>query len=619
MRIDVGSLPELQESGYLTTKAGNRPVCVFWHEGRAFGIDDRCPHLGFPLHRGTLEAGLVTCHWHHARFDLCSGATLDPFADDASAYPVEIEGDRVVIVAEERPFDAAAAFGRLDDGLEQGLTLVVAKAVLALLGGGVPAGEVVAAGARFGCRYRGPGWGPGLSVLTATANLLDRLDPAERALALVHGLVFVSRDTAGLPPRFPLSPLPPPAVPGRAPTPAGPGTPAAPAGPGGSPGLGEARLGEWYRRFVETRSADAAERALVTAAASLDTTGLARVAEAAATDHVFLDEGHVLDFTNKAFELVGLLGADSATWVVPTLAHGTTRATRHEEEGPWRHPRDLAAICAATEERLPGLLEGAGWSGGEAPAAAAAAFELAGGPGKLASEIGGDDPEAIAAAIEAAICEGASLEQLSRSVALASALRVARFHTQGDHADWDVVHHGFTTSNALHQLAARSPSPLLVRGVLHSAMKVYLDRFLNLPAARLPTTRNGSLGDLGACMDSEGRVDEAGSIVYGYLRSGGQRAEVVAALGSALLAEDAGFHWFQMVEAAARQAEAWPEGSEEAAWVLVAAARFLAAHTPTRRELPQVVRIAARLGRGDPLYHDDGEPEDAGDPGAPLG
>lgn len=58
MRIDVGNLSELQESGYLTAKLGTQPVCVFWHEGRAYGIDDRCPHLGFPLHRGTLDAGI---------------------------------------------------------------------------------------------------------------------------------------------------------------------------------------------------------------------------------------------------------------------------------------------------------------------------------------------------------------------------------------------------------------------------------------------------------------------------------------------------------------------------------------------------------------------------------
>jgi len=79
---------------------------------------------------------------------------------------------------------------------------------------------------------------------------------------------------------------------------------------------------------------------------------------------------------------------------------------------------------------------------------------------------------------------------------------------------------------------------------------------------------------------------------------------VIAALGHALLAEDAGFHWFQIVEAAARQSSVWPDGSEEAALILAGAARFLAAHTPTRRELPHVVRTAARLRRGDDLFEE---------------
>ncbi len=99
-------------------------------------------------------------------------------------------------------------------------------------------------------------------------------------------------------------------------------------------------------------------------------------------------------------------------------------------------------------------------------------------------------------------------------------------------------------------------------------------------------------------------MERAGSIAYGYLRGGGSRAELIAALGHALLAEDAGFHWYQVYEAGVRQSLAWPEGSEESALVLTAVARFLAAHTPTRRELPTVVRIAARLRRGEPLYED---------------
>jgi nitrite reductase/ring-hydroxylating ferredoxin subunit len=78
MRVTAGSLSELQQAGRLQTKVGTVPVVVFWHDGQAWALDDRCPHMGFPLHRGTIEDGLVTCHGHHARFDVASGCTLDP-------------------------------------------------------------------------------------------------------------------------------------------------------------------------------------------------------------------------------------------------------------------------------------------------------------------------------------------------------------------------------------------------------------------------------------------------------------------------------------------------------------------------------------------------------------
>ena len=591
VRVDAGSVEDLKAAGYVTTKVGSRPVCVFWHEGRAYGIEDRCPHLGFPLHRGTVENGLVTCHWHHARFDLCSGSTLDPFADDARAFEVEIVDDRVVLVDDECPFDRDRALRRLDEGLERGLTLVLSKAVLALLSKGVAASEIVYAGSRFGCRFRAQGFGPGLAVLCAMANVLERLAPDDRPLALVHGLRFLSEDTRGRAPMFRLPALSDSDMPLE-------------------------RLTSWYRRFIDTRAGDAAERTLATAVAGgLPTSALCELMGAAVTDHVFLDEGHILDFTNKAFELVDHLtpiDANAAALVLHTLVHETAAATRHEEEGAWRHPDDLAGLALSAADRLPEELAACDWAaqGGSR----SAKFEEAGAVGALGWEILGEDPGSVVEAIFQAIRRGASAEQLGRAVALAAALRVTRFHVHNDHSDWNVVHHGFTSANALHRLLVRAPSPLLLRGVFHLALKVFLDRFLNVPAARPPGELEGGTGleALPACWDVEGQVDRAGSIVYGHLRSGGRREDVVAALGSALLREDAGFHWFQIYEASVQQALAWPEGSEETALVLTGAARFLAAHTPTRRELSQVVRIAGRLRRGEALYAD-GDVEEAED------
>jgi nitrite reductase/ring-hydroxylating ferredoxin subunit len=578
-RVTVGTVEELVQRGCLTGKVGNQPICVFWSDGEPFALDDRCPHMGFPLHRGTVESGLVTCHWHTARFDLRSGGTLDPWADDVRSYPVQIEGGSVTVSVDGDPGLPGAAVRRLEEGLEQGLTLVVAKAVLRLLAEGTDPDEIVRAGVDFGTRYRADGWGAGLTVLTAMANVLPHLDTADHALALVHGLAFVSRDTRGRAPRFPLLPLP--------------------------GDLGADRLGAWYRRFVETRSADAAERSLASAVAALEPGEVADVMFAAVTDHVFIDGGHTIDFTNKAFEVLDHLGWAAAPQVLPTLVDQTASAARSEEQGSWRYPHDLAGMIADAAAALPGRV---------AAGAAAPGFDPARGVAELGWRLLAEDPATVVAALDDAITCGASAEELGRAVAFAAALRVTRFHTQNDHGDWDEVHHAFTAANALHQAMVRAPSPELLRGVYHVALRVYLDRFLNIPAARLPGTvplpaaaagdGPADLSALQRCWDQEGMVDEAGAIVFGYLRAGGDPGRAVAALGHALLTEDAEFHWFQTYEAAVRQFHAWPAGSEEAALVLAGMARFLAAHTPTRRELSQVVRIATRLARGEAVFED---------------
>ncbi|HLM63307.1 MAG TPA: Rieske (2Fe-2S) protein [Acidimicrobiales bacterium] len=572
MRVRAGSLPELRDAGRLRTKVGTVPVVVFWHDGRAWAIDDRCPHMGFPLHRGTVEDGLVTCHWHHARFDLSSGCTLDLFADDARAFDVAIENGDVMVASRPDGDRVEHLRARLRDGLEEGLTLVIAKSVLGLLAAGVEADEVVRIGIDFGTTYREAGWGAGLTVLVAMANLLPDLDEDDRPLALVHGLAFVSRDTRNRPPRFAIDRL-------------------------GDADIPADRLAGWYRRFIDTRSSDAAERVLATALATApgysasDT--VERMMFAAVTDHVFIDGGHTLDFTNKAFESLSHVGASAAPQVLPTLVRQTAAARRQEETASWRHPHDLAGLVRQTVERLPALLDEGRQNRGR--------FDDVGG---LGWRILSGDPDDVVGSLCDAITSGATPEQLGRGLAYAAALRIVRFHPQNDFGDWDTVHHAFTTANALHQALTRNPSVELLRGVIHGALRVYLDRFLNVPASQLPRTGAADLADLRSCWEVQGQIDRAGAIAYGFLQGGGDPGHLLADMGAALLAEDAEFHWFQVLEAGVRQFHAWPSGSEEGPLVLAGVARFLAAHTPTRRELPQVVQIATRLGRGETLYGD---------------
>src|SRR2546422_140014 len=134
--VRAASLAELRASGRLVVHVDRHSLCLFADGDEVYAVDNRCPHMGFPLHRGTLCDGLL-----------------------------------------------------------------------------------------FGVTRRGGGWFRGLTTLTCLMNLLPRLEQADRAAALHHGLSDVAADSAGAPPRFRLDPLPGPADP--------------------------AQLARWFRGFVE--------------------------------------------------------------------------------------------------------------------------------------------------------------------------------------------------------------------------------------------------------------------------------------------------------------------------------------------------------------------------------
>jgi nitrite reductase/ring-hydroxylating ferredoxin subunit len=137
--LRAASLAEIQAAGCLPVQLEGHGVALYAHDGTISAVDNRCPHMGFPLHRGTVRDGVLTCHWHHARFDLSSGGTFDQWADDVRVYPVAIRGDEVWVDLTPQGDPLAHERVRLRDGLERNIPLVMAKSVIRLLHGGVDA------------------------------------------------------------------------------------------------------------------------------------------------------------------------------------------------------------------------------------------------------------------------------------------------------------------------------------------------------------------------------------------------------------------------------------------------------------------------------------------------
>jgi len=590
--VHAASLEELKAKTRLVVRGRHRPILLVYENGRVFALDNRCPHMGFPLDRGSIEDGILTCHWHHARFEVVSGCTFDLWADDVPTCPVEIRAGGEIWVKPVFGYADPAEHWRqrLADGLAHNLGLVTAKAVHGLLAADRPPSDVVRQAALFGVRNR-DGWSSGHTILTALGQLMPLLSEEETHLALFHGSRHVAADCDGATPRRARAPL--------------------------ASQTDLATLKGWLRRWVAVRHREAAERTVLTAiAGGASPAGLADLLFAAETDRAYADGGHSLDFINKAFECLDLIGWEHAAEVLPSIIGQMTEARGAEESTAWRQPVDLIALCHDAALELPGLFAtnrtAVRWS------------EHA----MLAESLLADEPIVIIDALKAAARAGASPADIGKALAYAAALRVARFGTANEHGDWETAHHVFTYTNALHQALTRIGSeeagsnvPVeAVRGLLHGAMALHLARYLNVPPASLPGEDGDRLDDLPAAakeiraalldaFDRQQQVDTAASLVARHLLLDHPPEALIATLARALLREDAGFHSYQMLEAGVRQFREW--GNDVASrHILIAVARYLAAHSPTERAALQTADIARRLMRGGELHqgrrqHDD--------------
>jgi nitrite reductase/ring-hydroxylating ferredoxin subunit len=576
IRIFVSTLEELEKKSHISFNVPGHDLVIFYHEGQVYALDNRCPHMGFPLSRGTTKHGILTCDWHHARFDLKSGGTFDLWADDVPAFPVQIQDGKVWVIIEQNKDVTIHHMQRLQDGLEQNNGLLIAKSVIALLSSGMEPPELFRRGIKHGVSYRQDGWGQGLTILTCMVNLLPFLSSEDRQRALYDGLSAVAQDCDGAAPRFTVRPLP-------------------------KMGSDVKTLKQWFRHFIEVRDSDGAERCLVSAIReNAEPLQIADMMFAAATDHRYLDSGHVLDFTNKAFEALDVVGWDLAESVLTSLVPLYAKATRMEERSSWRHPIDLKLVLERSFKEIPVSLElGRKKRGSWRPEKS------------IVDTLLSDKPNEIADVLLTSIREGATEEGLAAIVEYAAALRIAFFGTSNEFSDWNTALHTFTFSHAVQQSLHRLPSIELLRGIFDAAMSVYLNRFLNVPSSPIPTILENSeepdilLDKFLDILDKRQQVKDATEIVVSYIKAGGDEGKFLSVLGKALLREDRNFHSIQMIEATCRQYNKVVQAKiplVDQASVLISAARYLAAHSPTVRGQGQIFEIASRLHHGSKLY-----------------
>lgn len=597
--VRAASVTELEQRPFKVVTIEDRHILLLRADGQIRALDSRCPHMGYPLSQGTIKDGVLRCHWHHWRFDLASGGCFTEGGDDVAVFPLEIRDGEVWV--SPTPLDGYVRsriekfLGDLRQGMEERNTFLIAKAVAGLRANGVADRDILSAAGMHGLRFRQGGFSMGLTILTCMGLIVPHLQEDDKALADVHALINCARDAFAGPPRRMLRPLPTTQF------------------------TNKTQLKHWFRLFIEDREAAGAERILRTAiAAEYSTEDLIDLLMAGATDHYFLSTGHVIDFTNKAFELFEVMttggalpiGESDAREVLATTLSAVVRPMamgfRHEEDADWHETIEPQEALFAALPTLVAQPRDPHWA-------------REGRPEALRDVLLAGKPDDITQALQRALEQGASVDALSSVLARAGIHRVARFHVQNEE-DWDDVLHVISYANAIDVLArravGRSPEGdvALMKAVTHGAMFVYLTHFLNIPRAPLPAERGKAavpamLQDQAAllerllyCAEFQ-QVEEAAAIVHHYQQQGYPLAQLKATLGKALLREDATFHTFQMLDAGLRQHAFLGVDHPDGRLALVAATRYMVAQR-LRRNVLFSTQNALKLQRGEALNED---------------
>jgi apoptosis-inducing factor 3 len=101
------AIDEIADGGSLAGEADGENVVLVRRGGEIFAVGAECTHYHGPLAEGILAGDTIRCPWHHACFDLRTGAATAPALNPIPVWNVE-QRDGRVFVTTKREIPAAA-------------------------------------------------------------------------------------------------------------------------------------------------------------------------------------------------------------------------------------------------------------------------------------------------------------------------------------------------------------------------------------------------------------------------------------------------------------------------------------------------------------------------------
>ena len=504
--IRVAGLSEIPPGEAKAVKLNQgRTIALFNVDGRIHATDNQCPHMGYPLTRGAIRHGILTCDWHGRSFDLEGGGCFNKECDDLQIFPVDVRDGAVWINVGDLQYKRRDEHLRLLwEGLLSEDRWTISKAIALLLRGNVPEEEIVQMILRhLGRRIASDEDAEGGSELSRLINGLKvgrRYQDADRLMVLATAACSVAGKSAE---RLNVVPMP------------------------GS--VSWESIDKWTRMFSHDGQSGRIERCLFTAHNLHYQDKILRLLYECAVEPHFLGYGDNLLALGYLAEAVESFGWERSSEVVFNLGAKLIGRRRGEPE---RFLRDAVQLMAAS---VPAI-ESSDYSSGQPDHDE---------DGLVRALLSGNIQKSFEA-VTGALKEGVSLDRLITSFVLLAADRMARTPVNVD-AGWGPLTMELNLAASLRTAKRNGGVLVAAKATFQAAWQMFSDRWLNIPLRPLSEPLDATRLEV-ADEDTGMRtilksiaslnVQEIGAQVLGYLNAGYSGDRLVHEIGRSMLWDD---------------------------------------------------------------------------------
>jgi 3-phenylpropionate/trans-cinnamate dioxygenase ferredoxin subunit len=96
--IEIARIEDVPKNGMKLINVRGLEILLVNANGRFYAVENRCPHMGYPLYFGNLEGTMLTCGFHYAKFDVTTGKPLNRVTDKSlRTFKLRVHGSKILV------------------------------------------------------------------------------------------------------------------------------------------------------------------------------------------------------------------------------------------------------------------------------------------------------------------------------------------------------------------------------------------------------------------------------------------------------------------------------------------------------------------------------------------